>query len=135
MKILFSGAWMGVTLLMLSSCATTERPLQEPSLTFLTHNELKTLMSGTRTVSWTSSGLTGTAGLTGTGIYTQDGTALLRWDRGSAEGTWRINGDRFCTTYPKIRRGYETCHSLHKTGENEYKLFLPDGSFSGTWRL
>jgi hypothetical protein len=126
-KPLFLSALMGVAFLMLSSCATTEKSLQERGLAPLTHNELETLMSRTRTTRWTTS-----KGVTGTGTYTQDGTAKLSWSGGGAEGSWRISGDKFCTTYPTIRKGNETCFTLYKTRENEYQLFFQDGSLNAT---
>lgn len=116
---------MGVTALMLTSCATGEKSMQEHGLAPLTHNELETLMSGTTTSRWTSS-----KGVSGTGIYTQDGTAKLSWNGGGAEGSWRISGDKFCTKYATIRDGKETCFTMYKTGETEYKSFSPDGSLN-----
>ena len=111
--------------LILSSCATTEKALQERGLAPLTHSELETLMSRTRTARWTSS-----KGAAGTGTYTQEGTAKLAWSGGGAEGSWRISGDKFCTKYPTIRGGNETCFTMYKTGEYEYQSFFPDGSFN-----
>jgi len=126
-KTLLSSALMAIALLLVSGCATTEKSLQERGLTPLTHSELETLMSRTRTARWTTS-----KGVTGTGSYTQDGTAKLAWSGGGAEGSWRISGDRFCTKYPTIRGGNETCFSLYKMHENEYQSFFPDGSLNAT---
>ncbi len=98
---------------------------------FLAHEELKALLSSTRTVAFTA----GTSAR-GTGIYSPDGIARLDGGTWSAKGTWRIDGNRFCTTYPGIRRGYETCSNLQKTGENRYNLyFSTDGTKNGTWAI
>jgi hypothetical protein len=103
---------------------------QESRPTFLTHEELKALLSGTRIVQFN------TGRSRGTGIYAQDGTAQVDWGTGGAKGTWRIDGDKFCTTYPGLRRGYETCNNLQKTGERSYTLFFTsDGSLNGTWQI
>jgi hypothetical protein len=67
-----------------------------------------------------------------TGTYTQDGVAKIDWGRGADEGSWRIIGGKFCTKYPKVRNGVETCFTVYKTGENEYKSILPDGSLNAT---
>jgi starvation-inducible outer membrane lipoprotein len=44
-KTLFLSALMGAAVLMLSSCATTEKSLQERKLSPLTHSELEALYS------------------------------------------------------------------------------------------
>src|SRR5688572_27047773 len=113
-KLIFVGALLGVAW------------SQPGGAKFLTHEELKTLLSGTTIVQFN-------AGRSrGTGIYAQDGTARLDWGTGGAKGTWRIDGDKFCTTYPGIRRGYETCNNLQKTGEKSYTLFFTsDGTLNG----
>jgi hypothetical protein len=66
------------------------------------------------------------------GTYTQEGGARLDWGRGAAEGSWRITAGKFCTKYKGIRDEKERCFTIYKTGENEYKAFLPDGTFHGT---
>jgi hypothetical protein len=53
-------------------------------------------------------------------------------------GGWQDN--KFCSKYPGIRRGYETCYVFQKTGENSYSLFYADGGpedgkLSGTWAV
>jgi hypothetical protein len=126
-KTLFLCALMGALFVILSGCATTEKSLQERGLTPLTHNDLETLLSRTRTVRWTSA-----KGVAGTGTYTQDGTAKLAWNGGGTEGSWRVSGDKFCTKYPTIRNGNETCFTMYKTSESEYQSFSPDGSFNAT---
>jgi len=124
---LLLSALMCVAFLILSSCATTEKSLQERGLNPLTHSELETLMSRTRTARWTTS-----KGVSGTGTYSQDGTAKLAWSGGGAEGSWRVSGDKFCTAYPTIRGGKETCFTLYRIQENEYQSFFPDGGFNAT---
>jgi len=100
---------------------------QEPRPTFLSHEELKQLLSGTTTVRFVS------GREKGTGIYTQDGTARLDGGVWQAKGTWRINADKFCTKYPGIRRGYETCYTFRRTGENTYTLYDAESGMTGTW--
>ena len=129
-KPLFLSASIGVAFLMLASCATSEKSLQESGLTPLTHNELEMLMSRTRTWRWTN-----TNGRTGAGRYAEGGDAKVNWRGGQAEGSWRISGDKFCTRYPTVRRGNEFCYTVYKTGEKEYRTFLKDGSFYSSWVL
>lgn len=125
MKIQLSSL-AGVVLLVLSACGTTSGSLQEPGPTFLTHDELKALLSRTRTVRIAGE-------VKGTLVLAQDGTAQAEWSSGGAKGTWRIDGAKYCSIYPGIRR--ETCYNLQKTGENTYTLFRLDGSPSGTWEM
>ena len=113
-------------------CAANGTTSQEPSVVYLTHDELKALLSTTRTVR------IATQGAKVIGIYSRDGAARVDWGSGGATGTWRVQGNKFCSKYPGVRRGYETCYVLQKTGENRYTLFYADGSpedgkVSGTW--
>jgi hypothetical protein len=100
---------------------------QEARPAFLTHEELRQLLSGTTTVQFVS------GNAKGTGIYTQDRTARLDGGSWQAKGSWRIDGNKFCTKYPGIRRGYETCYSLQRTGENAYTLHDGESGMSSTW--
>ena len=120
-------AIVAAAFLTLVGCATTEHALRERGLAPLTHSELEALYTRTRTIRGSSpDGL----GLTGTS--TQEGGARLDWGRGAAEGSWRITAGKFCTKYKGIRDEKERCFTIYKTGENEYKAFLPDGTFHGT---
>lgn len=121
-------------LLALSACAGVDPAPQGPGRVLLTHDELKALLSTTRTVRIVAQG----AKITG--VYGRDGAASLDWGTGGARGTWRIEGNKFCTKYPGIRRGYETCYVFEKTGENSYSLFFADGGpedgkLNGTWAV
>ena len=127
MKDLFFGAILATAFLTLIGCATTEQSLRARGLSPLSQGELEALYARTRTIRGSSpDGL----GLTGT--YTQEGGARLDWGRGAAAGSWRIAEGKFCTKYQGIRNGEERCFTIYKTGENEYKAFLPDGTFNGT---
>lgn len=113
-----------------SGCGTPSTPAEEPSRTYLTHDELKALLSKTTSVRISL----GRATLSG--VYTPAGTATLDWGSGGAKGTWRIDANRFCTKYPGLRRGYESCYNFQKVAENTYNLFsTEDSSSSGTWLI
>lgn len=100
---------------------------QEPRPNLLTHEELKALLSKTIVVQFTR----GSA--RGTGVYAQDGTARLDGGTWSARGTWRIDGNKYCTKYAGIRRGYESCYTVQKTGSNTYTLYDIEDGNPGTW--
>jgi hypothetical protein len=126
MKGMFFGAILAAVFLTLVGGATTEKSLRERGLSPLTQSELEALYARTRVIRGSSpDGL----GLTGT--YTKEGGARLDWGRGAAEGSWRIIEGKFCTKYKVIRDGEERCFTIYKTEENEYKAFLPDGTFNG----
>ena len=97
---------------------------------FLTEAQLKALFSKDTTLRFDAGGA-----IKGVGTYFLNGTARVNWGSGGALGKWRIVGDRFCTTYPNLRRGRETCNSVQKTGERTYTLFFPDGSLNATWEI
>jgi hypothetical protein len=123
------GAMVAAVSLTLGGCTTTEHSLRTRTrgLAPLAHSELEALYARTRTIRGRSpDGL----GLLGT--FTPEGGARLDWGRGAAEGSWRMSGGKFCTKYQGIRNGEERCVTIYKTGENAYKVFLPDGTFHGT---
>src|SRR5215470_7053182 len=97
-----------VTLIL--GCAAGGTTPPEPSVVHLTHDELKALLAATRTVR------IATQGAKVIGIYSPDGVARVDWGSGGATGTWRLQGNKFCSKYPGVRRGYETCYLLEKTG-------------------
>jgi len=111
----------------LLGCATPDKVPQEPGPAFLTADELKSLLSETLKMRFTAETVRGT------GFVAKDGTAQFDWGTGGVRGTWRIVGNQYCSTYAQVRRGYETCYNLQKTGPGSYQLFFTDGRLSGTW--
>ena len=58
----------------------------------------------------------------GTASFAADGKASISGNFGAFTedtGVWRIQGDKFCTKYKKMRGGKEACFSINR---------LPDGS-------
>jgi hypothetical protein len=99
---------------------------QEPGARVLTEAELKTLLSRTLTARF----MTGRS--KGIVVLSQDGTARVDGGDFTAKGTWRIKGDRYCSQYPNIRRGYENCYSVEKTGGNTYTL-RDESGINSSW--
>ena len=87
----------------------------------MTPDELKVLISTAKSIRIATQGAKVNA------IYSRDGVARVEWGTGGATGTWRLDGNKFCSKYPGIRRGYETCYVFQKTGENTYNQFYADG--------
>ena len=116
----------GIALLTLAGCVA-DIDVRAPEGNFLSHEELTALLSQTKTVRI----MIGTARVNG--LYTRDGTAQLDWGTGGARGTWRIFENRFCTRYPGIRQGFESCFFFRPAGENTYTLINTDGSVGSTW--
>ena len=115
-----------VARLILLSVLAGAASAQEPGAKPLTHGELKELLSKTRIVQFAFGRAKGTL------VLAQDGKASVDGGSWQAKGTWRIDGDKYCSRYPGIRRGYETCYSVQSTGANTYKLLSTDGDVS-TW--
>ena len=126
-KPAFLGVSMVFVLLLFSGCAPSQQTWHDAGLKPLTHDELENLFSRRRTTRWTSSEYR-----KGAGAYDRGGAAKLNWYKGEAVGSWRIVGDTFCTKYPKIHGGNESCFTFYKTGVNQYLLYLPDGAFNAT---
>jgi hypothetical protein len=107
---------------------------QKPQPTVLTNAQLKALLSKGLTVKITGADRPNTAARTGTAVYQQDGT--VRFNEGASTtthiGSWRIDGDKFCTKYTNLGSG---CFNVQKTGETTYKLIPLDGLLEGTWEV
>jgi len=97
---------------------------QQPGTKLLSQGELKELLSKTRIVQFAFGRAKGTL------VLAQDGTVNVDGGTFQAGGTWRINGDKYCSKYPGIRRGYETCYAVQRTGPNSYKLESTEGDVS-----
>ena len=97
---------------------------QEPRSDFLTHEELKALLAETKTIQFATGRSKGIV------VLGKDGTASVDGGTFQARGTWRIDGNKYCSKYPGIRRGYETCYTVQKTGGSSYKLHSTDGDIS-----
>src|SRR5262249_12330285 len=110
----------------LLAVATFGVSAQEKGATYLTNAELKALMSGTLTVDFFG------YNRRGVGTYQKDGTVQLNSTNWTATGSWRIEGNKFCTNFTEVGPG---CSRLQKTGADSYKLIPDDGSTPGTWQV
>jgi hypothetical protein len=74
------------------------------------------------------------AARTGTAVYQKDGT--VRFNEGAATtthiGSWRIEGNKFCTRYTNLGSG---CFNVQKLDETKYRLIPLDGLLEGTWEI
>ena len=125
MQGLFSGAVLAAICMVLSGCPPTEKALRERGLSPLTQSELEAVFSRTKTIRGTTA-----EGVTWTGPYTPDGVVKVDWRQGSDEGSWRITGGKFCAKYKVMYDGEERCHTIYKTGKNEFKGFNAKGGVS-----
>jgi hypothetical protein len=107
---------------------------QKPQPTVLTNAQLKTLLSNGISVRVTGVDRTNTAPRSGTAGYQKDGTARARPGPASPEliGSWKIDGNRFCTNYTSVGSG---CFNLQKTGAKTYKLTPLDGLLEENWEV
>jgi len=105
---------------------------QKPAAAVLSEAQLKALLSGGMTAKITGAARPNTASRTGTVTYQKNGTA--RFSEGAATpdhiGSWRIEGNKFCTKYTDLGSG---CFNVQKLGETRYKLVPLDGLLESTW--
>lgn len=67
--------------------------------------------------------------------YDPDGTVRFSNDKFSDEGKWRVVNNEVCTSWKMVHDGVERCDTWFKVGENNYDVFYPDGSKSGTYTI
>src|SRR3954463_15283041 len=117
-----------LTVLGVGPWASRHALAQEAPSNFLTHEELKTLFSETINVRLVNAAYA----RSGTANFQKDGTAIVNDGNSQAFGSWRIEGDSFCTSYTKLGSG---CIKLQKTGANSYRTLFPDGKVRSTWEV
>jgi hypothetical protein len=106
----------------LQSCATQEKAVKATEGTQLTHDEVVTLFSVPREVTIPSSKGDGTIKYTPNGNQTYIKGSFLD------SGKYRIEEDRICGKWVKIRSGSEKCCKLYKINENVYQcVYEGDG--------
>ena len=107
---------------------------QKPQPTVLTNAQLKTLLSNGINVRVTGIDRANTASRSGTAAYQKDGTARARLGPASPEqiGSWKIDGNKFCTSYTSAGSG---CFNVQKTGDKTYKLIPLDGLLEENWEV
>lgn len=114
--------------LSIAACATSEQALQRKGLKALTGSQLSALFSRDRAVTWMN------ARTMGEGSYSADGSASMNWKSGSDTGSWRIEGDTFCTTWTTVRTR-EACFTVYETDDMTFKQFWPDGSWNADFTI
>jgi hypothetical protein len=124
MKAMLAGL-AAVVLITAAGCAVTQKSLQEKGLKPMSAKDLQERYARPVKIRWTND-----RNQSGTGEYTPDGTARLAWQGGGATGKWRIKEGKFCTTYPEVRGGAETCFIPYRTGPRESVSFGEDGAYA-----
>lgn len=69
-----------------------------------------------------------TGDLVGTVTYHPDGTSTLVMADGTAqEGTYRLDGNAYCTRYAAFRDNSENCFTLEPLGDGRTQAWYTDG--------
>lgn len=69
-----------------------------------------------------------TGELVGTVTYGADGTATLVMADGTAQaGTYRLDGNAYCTRYDAFRDSSENCFTLEPLGDGRTQAYFTDG--------
>ncbi|QTA82061.1 Uncharacterized protein dnl_44250 [Desulfonema limicola] len=108
-------------ILTLQSCATQPPPKE----TQLNHDELVKLFSTVRKAEYKNN--------RGIGIlnYQPNGTHHFEKGNFSDTGNYRIDGDKMCGKWQKIRSGKEVCWNLYKISENTFQVIYTNGKDGG----
>lgn len=106
---------------------TTEQVAMIDGAEKLNGNTLATYFSTVRTHDYTAPDDSG-----GQVSYFADGTAGLKTVDGREKGTWRLDGDRFCSTWERTGDGAEACFSIYRNVDGSFSWFLADGSLGLT---
>lgn len=61
-------------------------------------------------------------------VYAEDGSSVLTFPDGREEaGSWRLDGDTYCTRYAAFRDNTENCFRLEPIGEGATQAWYTDG--------
>ncbi|MEO1104887.1 MAG: hypothetical protein AAFW98_14355 [Pseudomonadota bacterium] len=64
-------------------------------------------------------------------VYNEDGTSVLTFPDGQEEaGSYRLDGDSYCTRYAAFRENSENCFRLEPIGGGETQAWYTDGSMA-----
>jgi len=115
-------------------CAGHALAQQKSQPNVLTNAQLKTLLSNGISVRVTGVDRANTAPRSGTATYQKDGTARAKLGPASPDliGSWKIDGNKFCTNYTSAGSG---CFNVQKTGDKTYKLIPLDGLLEENWEV
>lgn len=111
-------------LLLVGCVQTPKQKLIDSGVEQLNDMELKELHTDA-VQTWTSP-----KGISGKNTYHSDGTVTVEWKGNKDEGTWIIKNNSMCSSMTQMRNGVERCFAIFKTGDNEYKVFGPDGTLA-----
>ena len=80
------------------------------------------------------------AGIEGFQTFWPDGTVIMSLKLKDGKlvhnlGRWRIDGEKFCTTWRLPPDSKEGCIRSYKTGDNAYQAWREDGAFAAYWRF
>jgi hypothetical protein len=69
-----------------------------------------------------------TGDLVGTVSYAEDGSSVLTMANGREEsGSWRLDGDAYCTRYAAFRDNSENCFRLEPLADGRTQAWYTDG--------
>lgn len=117
-KCFYLSFFFGLVLI-LFSCATYEKKLQESGLKLLNQQELIELFKQERVATWKYKQESGKT------YYFPNRTQKMTWSIGGGqshhdEGEYRFKKGLFCSKWKETRDGKEKCFKLYHNGENKY---------------
>ncbi len=62
-----------------------------------------------------------------------DGTAVLTFKGKDDAGKWRVDGNKGCASWTKLRNGKEACVAIMRMPDGTYAAFHEDGSLNATF--
>lgn len=62
-----------------------------------------------------------------------DGTAVLTFKGKNDAGRWRVDGDKGCASWTKLRNGKEACVAIVRMPDGSYAAFNEDGFLNSTF--
>lgn len=129
-KLTFIILALGV-ILILQSCAMSEKKLPEPEGVLLGQSELEKLHSNDITYIVN----TNKSQVEIKETNYPDGTTKYTWksggDKGGDDGTYRIINGQKCTSYKSIHKGKERCWNVYKINDDKYYIECTDGTEFG----
>ncbi len=115
---------------MLTACAPTPEKIIEEGGARLDGAELQALYGSGMSMNWTAA-----PGTSGTAVYAPDGAANVKFGSSNWVGTWRIDGDTFCASYPERDNGADRCFTLVRHASGSYSWFKSDGAHGGDFTV
>lgn len=114
---------LAVVAFSIAGCQTYQQKLDESGMKKLSGADLQSMLGGGYSIRFKTRRAEGTA------HYNPDGSATGEWSGSTHKGSWRVEGDAYCTKWDGSSQ--ERCYQLYENKPSNFTAVNSDGSYKG----